>query len=147
MKLHLYCLFLMFPTYVFSQGHSYDDLDSLRGSKVKHIIIASVSRGTTTVISISCDAFLDQFKGHLKVGLITNTDSLGTIDKFLKDASFKRKFEDVDVRCELLYVVNGEIQTTICIGINGIILDGRTIKTNKRFMNYLSSMIWHDRII
>ena len=145
MKIGLtYCAFYFIPILAFSQKKQFDAGESTTASKVRHILVESVPVGTETVVAISCEDFTRQFSRRLKIIAIVNEDTLNAIASLIKKVSFERRNKGIDVRCRVVYFVDGNIQHEICLGLTSIMVDNRTIKTNKKLRDYLSPIAWNE---
>jgi len=106
------------------------------------IYIMSVDFGTRTIYSISCEKFTTSFAGRMKLRLINNEDSLKILDSFLEKIKYKRKKDGVDVRAKINYIKPDDTRISICTNGYDVMVNGRLIKHNAKFVDFLKSMIF-----
>jgi hypothetical protein len=106
-----------------------------------YILVLSVELYTNTSFSIPCDKFATAFKNQLNAKTITQEDSVKTFSFFIHNVKYARHNREIDVRRKYLYEINNKDTVTICTDGQNIILNGKMIKKNKKFIDFLNSMV------
>lgn len=110
----------------FAQVHSGDTL-----------YVESVSFTIETIISVPCTNFEQNFDDRIKLNVVTNKDTLAIFDSFLRMAKYQKRTSDIDVRAKLLYHREDGTSIKICMSKFDIIIDGRLMKENRKFYDFL----------
>ncbi|SRR5260221_8821350 len=126
----LVCLIILFSKPSFAQSNNRD-----------YILALSVELYMNTIFSVPCDNFATMFKSSLHAGKISNADTLAMFSSFVRKVKYARHDRGIDVRRKFIYELNGVDTTIICSNEFDILVHGRLIKRNKRFMTFLNSMV------
>jgi len=133
MKAQFFLFFVFFTTffctYSFSQGPSKDSL-----------YVESVDFKTLTFARISCGDFATNFKNRIKFKIINNVDTTVMLDSFLNKVKYARTSSDIDVRAKFVYDKRNGIKITVCTNGNDVLVDGRLIRRNNKFVDFLRSL-------
>lgn len=105
------------------------------------ILALSVDLYMNTSSRVSCDRFVTAFNKTVSMNVITQSDSLVQFFTFVKKAKYARHDRGIDVRCKFLYELDEAHTTTVCTDGKEIILNGRLLKQNKKFIDFLNSMV------
>jgi len=111
------------------------------------IISYSTRFYTTTIISIPCESFFNQFSRNMVRTRTFSRDSISTIEKFLAKVKYKKGKEYLDTRAKVFYVQASGMITTICMDMFSISVDGRVIKDNPPFQKFLRSLIPKEQLL
>ena len=117
-----------------------------QNSDKPYILGLSVDFYTESPIRITCDNFATSFNKILKVNAITQDDSIALFCAFVSKVKYAKNTRGIDVRCKFIYETDAAHTTTVCTDGYNILLNGRLIKRNKKFIRFLNSMI-HMRLI
>jgi len=109
-------------------------------SKKDTLYIESVDFDIQTFTQISCDSFENNFKGRVKVRFVDNRDTLSVLDHFLDKRKFETKNRGIDVRAKFIYQMENTPAITICTNGYEVLVDGRLIKHNIKFADFLKSL-------
>jgi len=93
---------------------------------------------------VFCDNFATAFNKMLTINAIYQSDSLAMFSSFVRKAQYAKHDREIDVRCKFVYDLDDTHTTTVCTDGRNILLNGRMIKKNKKFINFLNSIVnWH----
>lgn|GEM_PF-5771742 len=124
-------LLLFFSSY----GYSYSQVNTPR-----RIYVASVNFNILTAIEITCTDFETNFNGRMQLKVIDNQDTVKMLDLFLNKVKYARKSRDIDVRAKFIYEKEDGEKVRICANKFDILIGGRLIKTNKKFVDFLRNL-------
>jgi|SRR5882724_2919282 len=105
------------------------------------LYIESVDYSILTNSSISCERFATNFKNAINFKAISNPDTLLMLDSFLDKLKYVRKNREIDVRAKLIYERKDKSDITICTNGYEVLVEGRLIKHNNRFIDFLRELI------
>lgn len=91
----IYCLFSLLFLFL--------NFSSAQPPQKRSILVYSVHFHTTTIISVLCENFLDQFQRQLKINKVYNQDSIAMLDLFLNKIKFSKRNFNMDTRAKLIY--------------------------------------------
>lgn len=105
------------------------------------ILVLSTHFYKSTIISITCEAFVASIEGQLKMKEICAEDSIEMLEQFLKEIKFSKKLTNIDTRAKLFFKSISGHKFEICTDGVNISIDGRLIKRNNTFLKFVLSMI------
>lgn len=108
--------------------------------KTDTLYIESVAFNIETFAQVPCESFATNFKDRLKFQAITNGDTLSTMSRFLSENKYVKKSRSIDVRAKFIYQRDNESTITICTNGYEILVDGRLIKHNLKFADFLRGL-------
>ena len=106
-----------------------------------YILALSVELYMNTSAQVSCDNFATAFKSELHVSKIVRQDSLVKFTSFVSNVKYARQNRGIDVRRKFIYESKDEDKIVVCASANDILVDGRLIKPNKAFIDFLNSLV------
>ena len=102
------------------------------------LFVKNVDFKILTFSSVSCEDFAASFAGRIKFRTIVDKDTIAIFDSFLEKIKYAKKNRSVDIRANLLFKRGDKRQTTICTNGYDVVVDGRLIKTNNEFADFLT---------
>jgi vancomycin resistance protein YoaR len=100
----------------------------------------NVPMNLMTMIRVECEDFAYSFPTIMKHRHIDNKDSLAMLDSFLKKVKFKKRNDGIDVRGQINYYKPGLATARVCFSNFHVLINGRLIKENEKFIDFLISM-------
>ena len=89
---------------------------------------------TSTMIHVPCENFENYFKKVIHVTVINDKSIIKKFNKLIKSLKPDPTNYYPDVRAKLLiYNINGKVDT-ICMSLNGIVLNGKPMKMDKQLL-------------
>lgn len=104
------------------------------------LYVESVSFNSTSIVQISCPKFEEDFGNNIKFKIVTNEDTLSSLNLFLNKARYKKTNNGIDVRAKFIYTKKDGTRTEICMSRFYIMVDGRVVKGNTKFFNFLKGL-------
>ena len=133
MKVKLLLLSFVFHIIVcncsFAQEHTKDTL-----------YVENVDFNILTFSSIPCGSFATNFKDRIKFRAISDRGTIAMLDSFLNKVRYARKDRDVDVRAKFIYEKENKNKITICTNGNEVLVEGRLIRHNSKFVDFLRGL-------
>ena len=105
------------------------------------VFVSNIPFDLESPISIECDGFASINHPLMKRRHIENQDSLALLDSFLAKVKYKRRNDDIDTRGHVLYIKPGVAPVSICLNYWDIIVNGRLLRHNDKFLEFLKSMM------
>ena len=118
-----------FCTYTFAQSRLQDTL-----------YVESAPFNSTSIVQISYPRFEEDFCNNIKFKIVVNEDTLSNLNLFISKARYKRTNNGIDVRAKFIYIKKDGTKTEICMSKFYIMIDGRLVKGNTRFFNFLKRL-------
>lgn len=119
-------------------------LSSAQEGHKNYILVLSVDLYMETPARILCDNFATAFNKSVIVNTISQSDSIALFTSFVSKAKYAKHNSEIDVRCKFVYELDDTHTITVCTNGRNILLDGRLIKRNKKFITFLNSVVnWH----
>jgi hypothetical protein len=106
----------------------------------KALYIESANFGTLTSIAITCQEFEVSFAGRIAATEVESVDTIKMLDSFLQSVRYSKKSDDIDVRAKIIYDKGNGERVRICISKFDIMIDGRLVKYNNKFYNFLRGL-------
>ena len=94
-----------------------------------------------TPARVSCDNFATAFNSRLTVNAVSQSDSVAMFSTFIRNVKYSKGNRGIDVRCKFVYDIDDTHTTTVCTDGRNILVNGRMIKRNKEFINFLNSIV------
>jgi hypothetical protein len=107
-----------------------------------YILALSVELYMNTSSRVECDNFLTEFKDMLTINATWQTDSIAMFNSFVQKAKYAKHYRKMDVRCQFVYEPDDNHNTTVCTDGFDILINGRLIKRNKKFISFLKSIAY-----
>jgi len=88
---------------------------------------------------ISCEKFGSTQPPWMKYSHVIHKDTLAILDSFLEKVKYV-KHNEIDVRAKMIYIRADKLRTIICMNDNDIMINGRLIKRDEKFIAFLRSL-------
>jgi hypothetical protein len=108
----------------------------------KYILALSVDFYMNTSYRISCNDFVTVFDKVLTINTVSDDDSVEVFLKFIHKIKYLKVNRNIDVRSKYIYEIDSLNTITVCTDGRNILVNGRIIKRNKRFIKFLNSIIY-----
>ena len=109
--------------------------------EISKIEIRSVDFYTTTMINVPCENFESSFKKEIHTMVINDNSNVKKFNTLIKSLKPDPTNYYPDVRAKLfIYNANGTIDT-LCMSLNGIALNGKPMKMDKRLLKLVEQNI------
>ena len=115
-----------------------------QNNKSGYIFALSVDLYINTSSRVSCDNFATVFEKILTANKISQNDSINMFLTFVRNVKYSRKNRGVDVRSKFIFESDTGSKTIVCSNEHFIIVNGRLIKQNKKFSEFLNSLV-HEK--
>jgi len=106
-----------------------------------YILALSVELYMNTSSRVSCDNFATAFNKVLSVNAVSQSDSLAMFSFFISNVKYAKHDRGIDVRCKFVYEIDKANTITVCTDGRNILLNGRMVRKNKKFINFLNSIV------
>ena len=132
MKRHIILagLFLSYSVTLYAQGNSKN-----------YILAMSVDIYMNTSSRVSCDNFATVFEKVLTASAVSESDSVAMFSAFVRNVKYSKYARSIDVRCKFIFETDGGSTVTVCTDGRNVLLNGRMIRTNKKFISFLNSIV------
>jgi hypothetical protein len=120
---------------------SYTITGFTQGNSKNYILALSVDLYMNTSSRVPCDNFATVFEKVLTVNAVSQSDSVVMFSTFVRDVKYSKHDRGIDVRCKFVYEPDSTSTITVCTDGRNILLNGRMIKKNKKFINFLNSIV------
>ena len=108
---------------------------------ITKIEIRSDNFYTSTMIDVPCENFEDYFKKTIRVTVINDKSIIYKFNKLIKSLKPDPTNYHPDVRAKLLiYKIDGKVDT-LCMSLNGIELNGKAMKMDKRLLKLVEKLV------
>jgi hypothetical protein len=128
-------LFLSYSVSLFAQKNSNN-----------YILALGVDLYINTSSRVSCDNFATVFEKVLTASSVFQSDSIAMFSDFVRNVKYAKRNGAIDVRRKFIYEEEGKSTIVVCTDGRNILLNGKMIKRNKRFIGFLNSIYTRDRI-
>jgi hypothetical protein len=132
MKKHIILigLFLSYSITLFAQGDNKN-----------YILALSVDLYMNTSSRVACDNFAVVFEKVLTINTVSQSDSIALFSSFVRNVKYSKRKRDIDVRCKFVYAMDDIHTIIVCTDGRSILVNGKLIKKNKKFINFLNSIV------
>jgi hypothetical protein len=103
------------------------------------VYVTGASFDMMTWAAIPCEKFGSDHAPWLKYSHVTHKDTLAMLDSFLGKVEYVSHYE-IDVRAKMIYIKADKVRTVICMNDGGIMINGRLIKRDERFIAFLRGL-------
>jgi hypothetical protein len=107
-----------------------------------YILVLSVELNMNTSFSIDCDNFETALRSMLTINGTWQSDSIALFNSFVQKAKYAKHNREIDVRCKFVYEPDDNHNTTVFTDGFDILINGRLIKRNKKFISFLKSIAY-----
>lgn len=107
----------------------------------KYILALSVDLYMNTSSRVSCDKFATVFDKILTAKEVAHSDSIAMFSAFIQKAKYAKHDRGIDVRCKFIFEMDNTHTVTVCTDGRNIIVNGKLTKKNKKFINFLNSIV------
>lgn len=108
--------------------------------KKAYILVSSVDLYINTSSRVSCENFETVFGKMTRLSLVTQSDSLMLFSSFIRKIKYAKRNRQIDVRCKYFYKSENN-DAIVCTNGLSIIVNGKLIKRNKKFLSLLNSLV------
>jgi hypothetical protein len=119
----------------------YSAISFAQNNNKNYILALSVDLYMNTSSRISCDNFATAFDKLLAVNVVSQNDSIAVFSIFINNVKYAKNDRAIDVRCKFIYQKDNTGVITVCTDGRNILLNGRMIKKNKKFIDFLNSIV------
>ncbi len=131
------CLFVIAILFIMGSTKSEAQIEEIRA-----INALSVNIKLLTTFSISCEAFDKSLKNQIKSRIITDKDSISALAGFISKPKYSKSNKNVDVRIKLICDKSNGEKIEVCTdGRKLILVNGRLIKENKKFLTFIKALV------
>ena len=106
----------------------------------RKIFVSYVEFNGFTNVRVSCSRFENDFARRIKSRKIDNIDTIQLLELYLKNARFKKDFEEIDARAKFIYQGSDGRRFEICISRFDVVVNGMMVKRNRKFLTFLKGL-------
>lgn len=106
-----------------------------------YILAMSVDLYMNTSSRVACDNYATVFEKVFTINVVSQSDSIAMFSTFVRNVKYSKRNRGIDVRCKFVYDIDDKHRTTVCTDGRNILVNGKLIKKNKRFIGFLNSIV------
>lgn len=111
--------------------------------KISNFNVKYVDKEITTPYRIACNNYEPTFSKIYKEKLITAQKSIDELSSLLKNVSYSKNRNEIDVRSKMIIFYRKSVKkTSVCLSSSGVIfINGKPIKKNQKLNTFINLII------
>jgi hypothetical protein len=122
------------------QGNKKIEINNIEKDFVTKIKIRKVSFYMTTIAHVDCGEYESWFNAEIRTHVVKNRDSISMLISIIDNLQTDTLYCNPDTRAKLFIYHHNNTTDTLCMGLGGILLNGKSFFLDKKLIEIVDEL-------